>query len=235
VLSFPITIRKSEERGQADYGWLKTFHTFSFASYFDPNHTKFRSLRVLNEDWIRGGEGFGTHPHENMEIITYIIEGELEHKDSMGHGSIIRKGELQRMTAGTGVTHSEFNPSGKDTHLLQIWISPERSGLEPSYEQRDFSSLRKPNTLTLLASQCGKLNSLTVHQDVEVYGGFLDKGKQTEYPVAMDRHAWIQMIQGAIVVNGVDLEAGDGAAIEEEKLITIAATEAAEFLLFDLA
>ncbi len=230
-----ITIRKSEDRGQADHGWLKTYHTFSFASYFDPKFTKFRSLRVINEDWIKAGQGFGTHPHENMEIITYIIEGELEHKDSMGNGSIIRQGELQRMTAGTGVTHSEFNPSDRDTHLLQIWISPERTGLDPGYEQRDFTGLRKPNQLTVLAAQCGKQESLTVHQDMELYGGNLDAGKQVEYPVSFDRHAWIQIIKGAVVVNGIDLLTGDGAAIEEENLITIAAAETTEFLLFDLA
>jgi len=230
-----ITRRKSEDRGKADHGWLKTFHTFSFASYFDPEHTKFRSLRVINEDWIRGGEGFGTHPHENMEIITYIIDGALEHKDSMGNGSIIRKGELQRMTAGTGITHSEFNPTDQDTHLLQIWIYPERADLEPGYEQRDFSTLRKPNELILLASQCGKNDSLTVHQDLLLHGATLDTGKQVQYPLSMDRHAWVQLISGEIILNGESLKQGDGAAVEEENLLSIAAVETAEFLLFDLA
>lgn len=230
-----VTIRKSNERGQADHGWLKSFHTFSFASYFDPKYTTFRSLRVINEDWIGGGKGFGTHPHENMEIITYIISGELEHKDSMGNGSIIRQGELQRMTAGTGVTHSEFNPSDQDAHLLQIWISPERAGFEPSYEQRDFSSLRKPNELTLLASQCGKHDSLTVHQDMELSGAYLDAGKQIKHPFSIDHFAWIQLIKGELIVNGELLKSGDGAAIEEETLLSIAAVQASEFLLFDLA
>ncbi len=230
-----ITVRKSNERGHADHGWLKTFHTFSFSAYFDPQHTKFRSLRVMNEDWIMGGEGFGTHPHENMEIITYIIEGELEHKDSMGNGSLIRRGELQRMTAGTGVTHSEFNPGSNETHLMQIWIVPERAGLEPGYEQRDFSKLRKPNKLTLLASQFGNDNSLTVHQDIELHGAFLDAGKQLEYELSTNRYAWIQLISGSLIVNGTELEKGDGAAIEDESLITIAASEDSEFLLFDLA
>ncbi len=230
-----ITLRKSEERGRADHGWLKTYHTFSFSSYFDPKHTKFRSLRVINEDWIKSGKGFGTHPHENMEIITYIIEGQLEHKDSMGNGSVIRKGELQRMTAGSGITHSEFNPSTEETHLLQIWISPERAGLKPSYEQRDFTDLRQPNQLTVLASQCGKNDSLTVHQDMLLHGGLLEAGRQIEYPIPVDRHAWIQVVKGAVVIKGTDLEAGDGCAIAEEKLITIAADEASEFLLFDLA
>jgi redox-sensitive bicupin YhaK (pirin superfamily) len=230
-----INVRKSEERGQADHGWLKTRHTFSFATYFDPKHTKFRSLRVINEDWIQGGRGFDTHPHENMEIITYIIEGALEHKDSMGNGSIIHAGELQRMTAGTGVTHSEFNPTGQDTHLLQIWIYPERADLEPSYEQRDFPKLRKPNHLTLLASQCGKNSSLTVHQNMELLGACLETGKQLEYELAFDRHAWIQVINGAMIVNGIDLATGDGCGIDEERLLTLVATETCEFLLFDLA
>ncbi len=170
-----------------------------------------------------------------MEIITYIIKGELEHKDSMGNGSVIRQGELQRMTAGTGVTHSEFNPTNQETHLLQIWITPERAGLEPGYEQRDFSALRKQNKLTLLVSQCGKDDSLTVHQDMKLYGGSLEVGKQIEFALSFDRHAWIQVIRGGVVLNGIDLNAGDGAAIEEESLLSIAATKAAEFLLFDLA
>lgn len=230
-----ITVRKSEERGKADHGWLKTYHTFSFAAYFDRNHTKYRSLRVINEDWIRGGEGFGTHPHENMEIITYIIDGELEHKDSMGNGSVIRKGELQRMTAGTGVTHSEFNPSTEETHLLQIWIYPERADLQPSYEQHDFSALRKPNELTLLASQCGKNESLTVHQDVRLFGGLLEAGQRLDYTITIYRYAWIQVIRGRLEVNGTALKQGDGAAIEDERVILINAQEDAEFLLFDLA
>jgi redox-sensitive bicupin YhaK (pirin superfamily) len=230
-----ITVRKSKDRGQADHGWLKTSHTFSFSSYFDPKHTKFRSLRVINEDRIRGGEGFGTHPHENMEIITYIIEGELAHKDSMGNGSVIRHGEMQRMTAGTGITHSEFNPSEDETHLLQIWIHPERAGLKPSYEQRDFSRARKPNAFTLLASQCGKQDSLMVHQDMELHRGLLNAGKQLVYKLPWDRYAWIQVIKGDLIINGEDLAGGDGASIGEENLITIVASNDSEFLLFDLA
>jgi redox-sensitive bicupin YhaK (pirin superfamily) len=230
-----ITVRKSEERGCADHGWLKSCHSFSFASYFDRQHMKFRALRVLNEDWIKGGEGFGTHPHENMEIVTYIIDGELEHKDSMGNGSVIRAGELQRMTAGAGVTHSEFNPSDKVAHLLQIWIYPERAGLEPGYEQRDFSDQKKPNQLTLLASQTGRDGSLMVRQDIELYGGLLDQGQMLQYTIDPDRHAWIQMIGGAIDINGILLHTGDGAAIDEEKLLDITANQSSEFLLFDLA
>ena len=230
-----IDIPKPEDRGQADHGWLKTCHTFSFASYFDPKHTKFRALRVINEDWIQGGKGFGTHPHENMEIITYIIEGELEHKDSMGTGSVIRPGELQRMTAGIGVTHSEFNPSPKTTHLLQIWILPEKNNLQPSYEQRDFSGKRVPNELTLLASRNGRDGSLTVHQDVDIYGALLEPGQPLEYAVQAGRHLWIQLIKGRLSLNGNELEAGDGAALSDEKNITLLAAESSEFLIFDLA
>lgn len=230
-----IDVRKSEDRGQADHGWLKTFHTFSFASYFDPRHTQFRSLRVINEDWIQGGKGFGTHPHENMEIITYIIEGELEHKDSMGTGSVIRPGELQRMTAGSGVTHSEFNPSSETTHLLQIWIRPEEINLEPSYEQRDFSAKRVPNELLLLASRSGRDGSLTVHQDVEIFGAQLESGLSLEYTAQAGRHLWIQLVKGRLSVNGTDLEAGDGASLSDEKDVTFLAAESCELLMFDLA
>jgi redox-sensitive bicupin YhaK (pirin superfamily) len=230
-----ITVRKSEDRGYADHGWLKTFHTFSFASYFDPEHTRFRALRVINEDWIEGGQGFGTHPHENMEIITYIVEGQLEHKDSMGTGSVIRPGELQRMTAGIGVTHSEFNPSSKTTHLLQIWIRPEKINLQPSYEQRDFSDKRIPNELTLLASRSGKDGSLTVHQDVEIFGALLEAGRSLEYSAQADRHLWIQLIKGRLNVNNTEIEAGDGAALSDEGNITLLAAENSEFLIFDLA
>ena len=230
-----MNVRKSEDRGHADHGWLKTFHTFSFASYFDPRHTKFRSLRVINEDWIQGGKGFGTHPHENMEIITYIIEGELEHKDSLGNGSVIRPGELQRMTAGIGVTHSEFNPSPSATHLLQIWIYPETVNLQPSYEQRDFSGNRLPNELLLLASRGGRDGSLTVHQDIDLFSALIEPGRQLEYTVRPDRHLWIQMIKGRLSVNGTDLTAGDGAALSDEQNVTLLAAENSEFLIFDLA
>jgi redox-sensitive bicupin YhaK (pirin superfamily) len=230
-----LDVRKSEDRGHADHGWLKTFHTFSFASYFDPEHTKFRALRVINEDWIQGGKGFGTHPHENMEIITYIIEGQLEHKDSMGTGSVIRPGELQRMSAGIGVTHSEFNPSPETTHLLQIWIYPGTINLQPSYEQRDFSDKRVPNELTLLASRNGRDGSLTVHQDVAIFGALLEPGRQLEYAVQADRHLWVQLVKGRLNVNGTDLETGDGAALSDEKNVTLLAAESSEFLIFDLA
>jgi len=230
-----IEIRKSEDRGHADLGWLESYHTFSFASYYDPQHTHFRALRVINEDWIEGGKGFGTHPHENMEIVTYIIEGELEHKDSMGNGSIIRPGELQRMTAGTGVTHSEYNPTNKRTHLLQIWLRPETTGLPPGYEQREFPGLSQANALTLLASRNGINGSLTVHQDVEIHGGRIEPGTPMEYTIASGRHVWIQLIKGELDASGIALNPGDGAAVSNERSITLAATSACEFLLFNLA
>jgi len=230
-----IKVRKANERGHAAHGWLETYHTFSFSSYYDPQHTRFRSLRVINEDWIEGGKGFGTHPHQDMEIITYIIEGELEHRDSMGNGSVIRPGELQRMTAGTGITHSEFNPAHNRTHLLQIWIRPETTGLPPGYEQRQFPELMKPNTLTLLASRNGENGSLTVHQNAEIHGGRLESGAAMEYAVAPGRHVWIQLIHGVLDVNGVELVAGDGASVSDKTSITLSAKAPCEFLLFNLA
>jgi redox-sensitive bicupin YhaK (pirin superfamily) len=230
-----ITVRKSEERGHADHGWLDTYHTFSFASYFDPQHLKYRALRVLNEDWIHAHKGFGSHPRENMEIITYVIDGELEHSDSMGNGSVIHRGELQRITAGTGITYNEFNPSEKDTHLLQIWISPERASLKPEYERHNFIRHKRPNRLTLLASQTGEHRSLTVHQDMELYGGRLDSGKVLHHAIDRDRHAWVQVVNGTVDVNGTILHEGDGAAVDDEQELIIAADQASEFLLFDLA
>ena len=231
-----INIRKSEDRGFADHGWLQSRHTFSFASYMDPEHMKFRALRVINEDWIQDGKGFDTLPHENMEIVTYPISGALEHKDSMGNGSVIRPGELQRMTAGTGITHSEFNHlKDETTHMLQIWIYPERGGLPPGYEQRSFSGRMKPDRLTLLASQTGRDKSLTIHQDVEIHGCRLSKDASLEYTIDTDRYVWIQVIEGTLDINGTVLHAGDGAGIDNESTLTIAAKEASEFLLFDLA
>lgn len=230
-----ITVRKSDERGQADHGWLTTRHTFSFASYFDPNHVEYRALRVINEDWIQGGKGFGTHPHDNMEIITYIIEGELEHKDSMGTGSVIRRGELQRMSAGTGITHSEFNPSEKETHLLQIWIHPERTGLDPSYEQKQLSIAQQPNELVLLASQTGRDGSLTIHQDMELHGAVLNSGAVVDYAIEPDRHVWVQVVSGGVSINGTPLVQGDGAALDGEARLTLSAMDECEILLFDLA
>ena len=230
-----IALRKSKDRGSADHGWLRTYHTFSFSTYFDPAHTNYRALRVINEDWLAAGKGFSTHPHKNMEIITYVIRGLLEHKDSMGNGSVIRAGEMQRMSAGTGVTHSEINSSDEETHLLQIWVSPERRGLEPEYEQDDFTDRKKSNSLTLLASQTGKAESLIVHQDMELYVSLLEQGKSLNYQPDLDRHIWVQIIEGIVDINGTLLHTGDGAATNNETVLRLTAEQPAEFLLFDLA
>lgn len=230
-----ITIRKATERGHANHGWLDTYHTFSFATYFDPQHTKFRALRVLNEDWIQPGEGFDTHPHENMEILTYVIEGELAHKDSMGNGSTIHSGEFQRMSAGTGIMHSEINPSDHPAHILQMWIFPDRHGIPPEYEQRAFAKSQPLNDLCLVASADGRDESLRVHQDFELFRGRLEAEHKVNYKIPFERHVWIQIINGSLDVNGTIMHAGDGAAIEGELLIQFAARQTSEFLLFDLA
>jgi redox-sensitive bicupin YhaK (pirin superfamily) len=230
-----ITVRASRQRGHFDHGWLDTYHTFSFAGYQDPRHMGFRKLRVINEDRVRPGEGFGTHPHRDMEIITYVLDGALEHKDSMGNGSVIRRGEVQRMTAGTGVTHSEFNPSTTDpVHFLQIWILPEREGLEPGYEQKDYPEGQRRGTLRLVASRNGRDGSVTIHQDAKVFVSLLEAGQEVDHPMAPGRHAWVQVARDGLQVNGVHLAAGDGAAVSEEKSLRIRSAEGAEFLLFDL-
>ena len=233
-----ITVRPSAERGHFDHGWLNTFHTFSFADYHDPEHTHFRNLRVINEDTVQPGGGFGTHPHRDMQIITYILQGALAHKDSMGTGSTIRPGDVQRMSAGTGVLHSEFNHSPEElVHLLQIWIFPEKRGLEPSYEQKTFYTEEKLNQLRLVASRDGSAGSVTIHQDALVYAGLLEAGKSVKHELAPGRGAWIQVTSGAVEVNGKRLSAGDGAAIEEEKRLEISGRGEqgrSEFLLFDL-
>jgi len=231
-----ITIRPSAERGQADLGWLRSFHTFSFADYYDPRHMHFRSLRVINEDWVAPGKGFGTHPHDNMEIVTYVLEGTLEHKDSLGTGSLIRPGEVQRMSAGTGLTHSEFNPSpAEPVHLLQIWLLPARRGLPPSYEQKAFPAEGRRNRLALVAAPGGADGALTIQQDVRLYAGLLDSGRTLTHELADGRHAWLQVARGALTLNGHPLQAGDGAAVSQESRLDLAATQNAEFLLFDLA
>lgn len=231
-----INIRKSEDRGHANHGWLDTYHTFSFANYYDPNHLGFRSLRVINEDRVSPGSGFGTHGHENMEIITYILEGELEHKDSIGNGSIIQPGEVQRMSAGTGILHSEFNHSQTNpVHLLQIWIVPDQKGLQPSYEQKSFSSTNTSVHLKLIAAPEGKNGIVIVHQDVNLYAGILERGTLINHSLLPQRHAWIQVARGAITVNDIPLETGDGAAISEETKIVIESRQKSEILLFDLA
>lgn len=231
-----FTIRKSQDRGYADHGWLKSYHTFSFADYYDEKHMNFRHLRVINEDWVEPANGFGTHPHSNMEIITYVVEGALEHKDSMGTGSVIRPGDVQMMSAGTGVTHSEFNHSKKDVvHLLQIWIIPNRKGIKPDYRQKTFSAKEKTNQLCLVGSPDKKDGSLIINQDVNLYACLLDKDQRVSFSSTDKRYVWIQLIKGNLKVNKVSLAAGDGLAVENETQLEIKADHAAEFLLFDLS
>lgn len=231
-----ITLRKSEERGHANHGWLDSYHSFSFANYYDPNNMGFRALRVINEDWVQPAKGFGTHPHRDMEIITYVLEGALEHKDSLGTGSIISPGEVQKMSAGTGVTHSEYNPSKTEqVHLLQIWIVPDQKNLPPSYEQKTYPTAEKRNQLRLIASPQGQDGSVTVHQDVNLYASVLDAGEKVVHELSPNRHVWVQVAQGEITVNGLSLSAGDAAAISEENRVVVMANTASEILLFDLA
>ncbi len=231
-----IRIRPSAERGHFDFGWLNTRHTFAFGDYRDPEHTQFRALRVLNEDRIAPSQGFGTHPHQDMEILTWVLEGALEHKDSQGGGGTIRPGELQRMSAGTGILHSEFNASATDpVHLLQIWILPEAQNLAPRYGQTAFPQEGRRNRFQLLASRSGREGSLDIHQDAELHVADLEAGKALEYLLAPARSAWIQVARGGITLNGLSLGAGDGAAISQETSLDIAAAEASQLLLFDLA
>lgn len=230
-----IVVRPSDERGHADHGWLKTYHTFSFGNYHDPKHMSFRSLRVINEDYVDGGQGFGKHPHKNMEILTYILSGALEHQDSMGNTSIIKAGDVQKMSAGTGVFHSEFNPSKTETvHLLQIWILPDQQGLTPSYQQFTLSPNKEP--LLLIGSPKGGDPVVLFHQDVYLYRGVLKKGEKHSYELKPGRGLWIQVIEGDIEVNGQALKAGDGASVQEEEGIIFSASASgnSEFLLFDL-
>ena len=230
-----IKVRKSNERGHANHGWLDTHYTFSFSDYYDPRFQGFRNLRVINEDFIEPDQGFPKHGHRDMEIITYMIDGELSHKDSMGNGETIRPNEVQRMTAGTGVLHSEYSSPTDKTHLLQIWILPEKHGLTPSYEQKLFAPEDKKGRLRLIASKRGDDDSVSINQDVKLYASVLQSGKQVSHELADGRHAWIQMISGSLDVNGYSLEKGDGAAISDEKSLKIAATDdETEFLLFDL-
>ena len=231
-----IRVRKASERGHLSHGWLDTYHTFSFAEYQDPNHMNFRSLRVINEDRVKPGEGFGTHSHRDMEIITYVLEGALEHKDSMGNTSVIRPGDVQRMSAGTGVTHSEFNHSQKDTvHFLQIWILPEQKDLKPSYEQHTFPEEKRRNQLCLVAAAKPPKGVIQIHQQVELFIASLEKGKKIQHDLKPNRHAWIQVSRGMVTLAGISLKAGDGAAVSGEKSFTVAANEGeSEVLLFDL-
>ena len=230
-----IAIRKAAERGHANHGWLDTYHTFSFGSYRDPLQMGFRSLRVMNEDFVAPGQGFGTHPHHDMEIVTYVLQGALEHKDSMGNGEVLRPGEFQRMSAGTGITHSEFNPSETEpVHLYQIWLRPERNGIEPSYEQKQFSEAERHNRLRLVASQDAAYDSLLIHQDARIYLSSLSKGKHVKHSIAPERHAWLQVLRGTVSVNERELATSDGAAISEESELHILATQPGEVMLFDL-
>lgn len=230
-----ITIRKSSERGHANYGWLDTHYTFSFADYHDPRHVHFRSLRVMNEDTVAPGKGFGTHPHDNMEIVTYVLEGALEHRDSMGNGEVLRAGEFQRMSAGSGITHSEFNPSSTEpVHLYQIWLFPKTRNITPSYEQRRFDEARRMNALQLVASPDGADDSLTINQDARIYLANLSEGSTISYTLATDRHAWIQVLRGAVSVNGLTLGTSDGAAISAEENVAISGINASEVMIFEL-
>jgi redox-sensitive bicupin YhaK (pirin superfamily) len=228
--------RPAAERGHARHGWLDSRHTFSFADYRDPRHMGFRALRVINEDRVEPGQGFGTHHHEDMEILTYVLDGALAHRDSLGNGAAIRPGEVQRMSAGTGIDHSEFNDSqGELVHFLQIWILPERRGLAPGYEQLAFPLDARQGELLLVASRDGRQGSVTVHQDVTLWAGRLPAGTTVEHTLAPGRHAWLQVARGAVELNGQPLAAGDGVAASEESKLALVAREGCEVLLFDLA
>jgi quercetin 2,3-dioxygenase len=231
-----IQLRKAADRGHFNHGWLDTYHTFSFGDYYDPAHDHFRSLRVMNEDRVEPGKGFGTHPHRDMEIVTYVLSGALEHRDSMGNGEVLRPGEFQRMSAGTGITHSEFNPSATEpVHLYQIWLFPERKGIEPGYEQKRFPDEERHDRLRLVASRDAADGSLLIHQDARVFLSRIDAGREINHELPADRHAWLQVLRGDASLNGHDLQAGDGAAVSDEGLLTIRATSDAEIMLFDLA
>ena len=230
-----IKIRRSNERGHAHYGWLDTNYTFSFSSYYDPRFMGFRSLRVINEDFIEPDQGFPTHGHADMEILTYVIYGELSHKDSMGNASTILPNEVQRMSAGTGILHSEYSSPTDKTHLLQIWILPEEKDLTPSYEQTFFAPEEKQGKLKLVASRAGTDGSVTIHQDVNLYSSILAAGDTVEHKLAENRHVWIQIVKGSIALNGETLTQGDGAAVSNETLLKIKSlADETEFLLFDL-
>jgi redox-sensitive bicupin YhaK (pirin superfamily) len=230
-----LTIRQAKERGHFDHGWLNTYHTFSFDQYYDPRYMGFRSLRVINEDFVAPGRGFPTHGHRDMEIITYILEGALKHEDSMGNGSVIRPGDVQRMTAGTGVRHSEQNASDRErVHLLQIWILPNADGLAPGYEQKAFSEEQRQGQLRLIASADGRDDSVQLNQDVSLFASILEAEQEVERAMDPARYAWIQVARGSISVNGENAEQGDGVIVVGESSIKIKGNEAAEILLFDL-
>ena len=230
-----MKIRRSEERGWADYGWLDTKHSFSFANYYDRDHMGFRALRVINDDRVAGGQGFGTHPHRDMEIISYVVEGALEHRDSMGNGSVIRPGEVQRMRAGTGVTHSEYNHSATDAvRFLQIWVLPDEQGLPPGYEQKFFGDERR-GKLRLVASPDGAEGSVQIQQDVSMFAALLQDGDRVSHELAEGRHAWLQIVRGNVIVDGVELGEGDGASLSDTASVSVESVGDVELILFDLA
>jgi len=230
-----LNVRKAGERGHANHGWLDSWHTFSFADYHDPREMGFGALRVINDDKVEPGQGFGMHGHRDMEIITYVLEGALEHKDSMGNGSVIRPGDVQRMSAGTGVRHSEFNPSREErVHLLQIWIEPRITGVRPSYEEKQFGTAEKKGQLRLIASPDGRKGSVTIHQDAHLYAALLDGKDAVAHRLAPGRRAYVHVARGAVKVNGVELKGGDGAKIAEESELEFSGAKQAELLLFDL-
>jgi len=231
-----IQVRKAHDRGHFNFGWLDTYHTFSFGDYHDPRHHNFRDLRVMNEDRVHPGQGFGMHPHRDMEIVTYVLSGALEHKDSMGNGSVLRPGEFQRMSAGTGIRHSEFNPSDSEpVHLYQIWLFPERKGIEPSYEQKAFPEADRAGRLQLVASHGGRDGSLAINQDAEIYLSTLDNDTTVSHAIEPGRGAWVQVLRGDAEVNSTHVTAGDGVAIDDESQVSITGTGATEVMLFDLA
>ncbi len=231
-----ISVRKASERGLTSIDWLKSRHTFSFGEYYDPKEQGFSDLRVINEDWVAPGAGFPTHSHRDMEIITYVVDGAVQHKDSMGNGSIIRPGDVQRMSAGTGVTHSEYNPSkAEELHLLQIWILPDRRGHQPEYEQKEIGDSEKRGRLRLIASPDGRDGSVSIHQDARLYAAIVENGKPLAVTLTPGRRGYLQVVKGAVNVSGVALEAGDGARIADEGALEIGGREESEVLLFDLA
>jgi redox-sensitive bicupin YhaK (pirin superfamily) len=231
-----ITRRPAKERGHADHGWLDTWHSFSFANYYDPRHMGYRSLRVINDDVIAAGRGFGTHPHEDMEIVTYVLDGELAHQDTTGSKGVLKPGDVQRMSAGTGIMHSEFNGSKQSpVRLLQIWIEPSETGVEPRYNDRTFPLAGRQDQLRLIASGDGRDGSLDLHQDADVYASVLHAGKSVTHALKPGRGAWVQIARGSVDLNGQRLEQGDGAVVEDERQLTLTAASDAELLVFDLA
>lgn len=231
-----IKIWKANERGHADHGWLDTWHTFSFGEFYDPNRMGFRSLRVINEDWVAPGMGFGMHPHRDMEIVTYVLEGALEHKDSMGNGEVLKPGEFQHMSAGTGIRHSEFNPSATEkVHLYQIWLLPKTQGIKPTYAQKAFSVERRLDQFCLVASPTGEEGSLAIHQDAKIYLANVSAGRSLTRSIAAGRHGWVQVLRGSIRIDGKTLEPGDAAAISEQSAWTVDSPAGGELMFFDLA